>query len=149
MGSLRSIGCSLAVAALAAGCGGGAKDDAPQEPPPPQQACTQIGCADGVTVRVRGDVRRAKVARACVGGRCSRWRLRRGRIARIPIAVPEPGDRVRVTVRLLDADGVRLVRARTRARLTATRPNGPDCPPVCYSARVVLDAEQGRLRQVA
>ena len=150
-GSGISVG-ALALAALLAGCGGSSDgdDDAPQAPPPQQQVCTEIGCADGVTIRIRGTPPEAETARACVQGRCQRWRLRERGVWQVPMSrrAARTGS-VTVAVSVHDASGTRLRSDRIRARVTSSRPNGPDCPPVCFSAGVAFDAERGRLTQFA
>ena len=151
--ALRGIGFALAAAAFAAGCGGGdsATDEAPRrQPPPQQQVCTEIGCADGVTVRIRGTGPEAKTARVCVEGSCMRWRLRERGLWQVPMArAAARSGAVRVSVSVHDASGARLASGRIRARVSSSRPNGPDCPPVRYSAGVAFDAERGRLSQFA
>ncbi|HUH12140.1 MAG TPA: hypothetical protein VMK65_03485 [Longimicrobiales bacterium] len=103
----------------------------------PVRACTQIGCSDGLTVEVTGDVPSRYTVRVvpegaqateqacgdgmpCAGG------------AFFPDLTPE-----RATVQVLVDDEV-------VAELTVTpvyddvQPNGAGCPPICRQARVTV-----------
>lgn len=101
----------------------------------PMQACTMIGCSDGVTVVVRDAppapyavrltlpdgtrrVARCEAARGCAAG----------------LFVPDvSGDELQVEVL-----GPVATSTVVHPRYTESRPNGPSCPPVCRQARIEI-----------
>jgi len=91
------------------------------------QACTLIGCANGVEVQV--DEPGERPLEACVGATCS---LPSGPV--LWVEVPVDGE-VEVVVRV--AGGGDEV-DRTTARPTPRRPNGPTCGPECKTVRLRL-----------
>jgi len=136
----------ITVAAVVAipGVAGG-KD--PEDPP---VACTEIGCASGVHVRYDRLPAGARSARICVDGRCgAAQRLYEGGgflYARIPKAKHRSGAEVGVRIVVLDRKARVISRARTRATVKSFRPNGPGCPPTCYTAELRYDGAARRLR---
>ena len=94
------------------------------------QACTAIGCADGVYVQV--DEAGERPLEACVGATCSApggpvlW-----------VKVPVDGE-VEVVVRV--AGGGDEV-DRIIGTPTTRRPNGPTCDPECRTVRLRLTVE--------
>ena len=143
----------LAGALVAAGCGrlGGGM----------AQVCTEIGCVNGVTVAVAGVGLGAKggrvVAELCFDGACER-----GRYVQQPDGAARwdnqqldmfvSPDAVEVTLQLPEGDydeatvhevsltlrvaGGEPIRVQQQVNLERSQPNGPDCPPVCWQARV-------------
>jgi hypothetical protein len=128
----------LAVFLLPAGLAGG------QERP-----CTLIGCSSGIGVALPGPgelPRRAVRVTVCMNDRCTSTRLTRtsGQLVRVEdprLAGPGP---VRVRVVLRDGRGRRVSRAERDVTLLRAAPNGPDCPPACWSAALEFGAN-GRL----
>lgn len=109
----------------------------------PERACTLIACGPGVRVVVAAIPADARSARVCVEGSCGvRQRLDRpGPLtATLPPSARRGGERVRIAVRLLDRNGRTVGQVSRRATVRATRPNGPDCPPTCFQARIRIDA---------
>jgi len=121
-----AIGSTL-VLALLSGC-------RPASPAadPPIQICTKIGCSDGLTVVVEnapaapytvevglpdGTSRTAPCEAGCDGG-----------------LFFEGVTADEVTVRITGSAGTSS--QSVRPTYTDSRPNGPDCPPVCRQARV-------------
>lgn len=120
---------------------------------PPPRACTLIACAAGVRVRLGGLPAAARSARVCVAGRCGPVKpIERSRplTARLPRSQRTAGRVVQISIRLIDGQGQTVSRVSRRATVRRTRPNGPDCPPVCYQAVLHLGGPQGwRLSHVA
>ena len=124
----------IAVAGLAAAPAALAQD--------PPTACTLIGCDSGVRLDAV-DLPRARTVTLCVEDRCRRERANTD-LHFVATRSDGPGPvRVRVVVR--DRRGRVLVRAERAVTLRRFEPNGPECAPTCWSARVRLDG--GRLRQ--
>jgi hypothetical protein len=143
---LAALVAALALAALVAAIvvlasNGGSDPDAGE--PPPGRACTLIACSSGVTVRLSQPPERASSARVCVAGKCGRPRPL-DPVAAVRAPLPEAsrraGARVNVVVELLDGEGRLVERLAGRATVTRSRPNGPDCPPVCFQAKLTLSS---------
>jgi hypothetical protein len=140
-----ALAVALAAAALIAAIAVLAFDDGSDgdagAPPPPGRACTLIACAPGVTVRLPEPPPHASSARVCIDGACGRPH-QLGPVATLNAPLPRAsrraGARVSVTVELLDDRGRLVERRAGRATVTRSRPNGPDCPPVCFQAEAVL-----------
>ncbi|HVM20009.1 MAG TPA: hypothetical protein VM307_08615 [Egibacteraceae bacterium] len=123
--------------------------------------CTEIGCYSGVTFAVSGvglDASGGRVvAEICVDGDCERARYRqrpdgsaRWNNPRVDMSVSE--DRVEVTFHLdgedydeatahdvslwLRVDGGDPISLQREVHLERSQPNGPNCPPVCWQARI-------------
>ena len=113
----------VALLLASAGCG-------QVEPAGRDQACTLIGCANGVEVQV--DEQGERPLEACVGATCSApggpvlW-----------VDVPVEGE-VAVVVRV--AGGGDEV-DRIIATPTTRRPNGPTCGPECKTVRLRLTVD--------
>lgn len=124
-------------------------------------ACTQIGCDSGVTFAVSGVGLDAGggtvVAEACFDGRCERARYTQeangaAEWDNTQLQLFVGPDSVEVMLRLpeddydpdaaydvsleLRVDGGEPMRLDRRVHLERSQPNGPDCPPVCWQARV-------------
>ncbi|HET7431526.1 MAG TPA: hypothetical protein VFJ89_08470 [Nocardioides sp.] len=131
-------------AVVLTGCGGGS-DGAP---------CTAIGAASGVTfwyVDVVGRHPPAGVsAKACVGSTCRQLVIRRTRpvpMLQVPLDGADGSPRM-ASLTVTDRAGHRVFAGRTTARPALFEPNGHDCAPHAWVAR--LDASgRHRLRQVA
>ena len=126
-----------------------------------RQVCTAIGCVNAVSFAVTGaglgpDGGRI-VAEACFDGDCARTRYTQepsgasqatGR--RMDVLVES--DRVQILLHLPDADydeatahevslvlrvdGGEPIRVEREVNLDSSQPNGPNCAPVCWGARV-------------
>ena len=129
-----------ALAAFAAALVAGGQAGAAHAP------CTQMSCESGVSVTLDRLPARAAVVEVCAGDRCRRAPARDAQL--VFVRIPEADDRspnvrVRVRVRVFAPAG-RLLVARSRSvSLRAVRPNGGDCPPVCFIRR--LSFSGGRL----
>lgn len=132
---------ALAAAIVALAVDGGSDRD-PAEPPP-GRACTLIACSSGLTVHLSQPPARVSSARVCVEGACGQPRpLGLGAIvtARLPDASRRAGARVSFVIELLDDEGRLVERLAGRATVRRSRPNGPDCPPICFQAETTLRA---------
>ena len=149
---MRRLAITLALLALA-GCGDDEGGDAPRAtttPTPPGDglACTEIGCNDIAQVEFAEAPSGRVEVRMCVEDRCQTSVSRGQPPVALGIPLPASEDdsvRVSVTVR---RNGRTLARAAERIPVTTTRPNGPDCPPVCRIANARLDVASGTLAPV-
>ena len=117
-----------------------------EDPAPPTsgagRVCTLIGCESGVFFDA-GRYLAAHAAvrvRVCALGRC-RW-AGRGDQARLgqPLLVL-PGAReqaITITVTAFDGRGGVVLRRELVAQLRKAQPNGPECPPICFQASLLL-----------
>ncbi|HET7685297.1 MAG TPA: hypothetical protein VFM19_02705 [Candidatus Limnocylindria bacterium] len=148
----------LATAGVLAGCQLLQFPSASPEPSGTARLCTMIGCENGVTFVLDVDLlaETAYDVEACFDGRCER------QVLRVPPPTDGPftgitlgnvgldtgADTIRlrlgegsfegsheVSVKVL-LDGATLVDARATTELTPTRPNGPECEPLCWGAEV-------------
>jgi hypothetical protein len=114
-----------------------------------EQACTLIGCMDGVHIEVADElVGDAASLTACMGGMCSDHELQQDLPGVVPLVVVEreglaPRDRVDVTVEVRDEDGGLLAEHQQELVIEEQRPNGPGCPPVCATGRVTVASHPG------
>lgn len=127
-------------ALLLASCAQPAPQPAPQPATPPVQACTMIGCEDGLTVRaegspagpyrieIRAEGEETQVHECSSASEC-------GEIFLIGFLPDE------VTVEVVAEDGRRVSRT-VRPEYEALQPNGPGCPPTCRQARVTVPWEE-------
>ena len=150
----RRVGLRLLVGAvLVAGCGqlgfGG------------EQVCTAMGCVNGVTVSVAGIGLGPEggrvVAEFCFDGSCERTRYAQqpsgaSRSSNPQLEVFVQRDRVDVMLLLPDGDydeerahdvtltlrvaGGDPIRVERQVNLERSQPNGPDCAPLCWGARI-------------
>lgn len=105
--------------------------------------CTLIGCESGIFVpvrRIRRQLPKARSIELCSLGKCRRFRARTDFVS-VRLRGVRGKRRVRVKLVVRNRGGKRIHRDRIRVRLHRTQPNGPDCPPVCFSCRLVLDAD--------
>lgn len=105
--------------------------------------CTLVGCESGVFARV-GRIRRqlpkARSIELCSLGKCRSFRVRTD-LASLRLRDVRGKRRVRVKLVVRNRSGKRIHSDRIRVRLRRVRPNGPDCPPVCFSCMLALDAD--------
>jgi hypothetical protein len=129
----------LALLALASCGDDGAAQEPPRETPPAERACTLIGCANLAHVRFVGLPRGRLRIRLCADERCELIRSDGGGRVRASVPLAEgTGDTVRVSV-TVRRRGRTLLRVAERLPVETSRPNGPDCPPVCRSVKARLD----------
>ncbi len=136
---------------VAAGCGSDGSDGSgqPDDGPPPAKACTQASCVGSALVRLREIPADADSIRVCVEGRCKT--VRDGVSGGVRVPMP-PEDRSggasvhigAVFVEVRDRAGEVLVRRRSSIRLTAVRPNGRRCSPICWGGEVRIDLDPAR-----
>jgi hypothetical protein len=109
------------------------------------RACTLIGCDESsAQVRLSGLPRGAVEVRVCVDDRCHTASvLREGSVASVRLE-HELGDRARMVVDVRRRGRV-IARGAAEVPVKTSRPNGPDCPPVCRLAAARLDVASGRL----
>ena len=119
------------------------------------QACTEIGCSDGVMfVLARGALQATGgvVARACLDGKCKTHRLNRDTLTQgggVLVDVwfaPDTLDPGREYMASLTVrDGRRTIFELERpVTLETSQPNGADCPPTCHNAQVRVTAADVR-----
>ena len=113
----------LVVLLALAGCAGG-------------PSCALVGCTSQLTVRLPSGV---TAGEACVGDVCTS-RVVDGALL-VPLGRRAEGDAVRVTVTLPGAPRP----YEGEVPVQRTRPNGPDCPPVCVNGEAEVDAASGRV----
>jgi hypothetical protein len=143
---MRRLGIVLALLALA-GCGddGAADEPPPRETPPAGLACTEIGCNDIADVKFDGLPRGRIWIRVCAGERCVLSRGDGGGLEGTGVPLPAgTGDTVRVSV-TVRSRGRTLLRVAERLPVETSRPNGPDCPPVCRVVNARLHMAQRAL----
>lgn len=140
---------------LALGLGGFFAVRALDEGARKELACTQIGCTSGIGVQfpgLRRAIPRAWDVQVCAGADCVRWKAMHSDLTWVSTAwrgVPKrPEATYTADVQVLDRRGRVLLHLRRAVRLRKWTPNGPDCPPTCYSATLALDAAHGRLEPV-
>jgi hypothetical protein len=112
----------------------------------PPRVCTQIACESGVffdLADAKRDVPGTVAATVCVDRRCRRVRRLSNAIRVKPSSLS--GSPVRVRAVLYDRRGKRLLRVARSVKVKRTQPNGPDCPPICFSRRLRLETDPGRL----
>jgi len=121
----------------------------PRQQQTTEQGCTEIGCTSGISAQVsdvHGD-RRAAYVTLCMNSDCHRLTTKTDVVTVLEPSVSTP-ERVRVRLRVLDKHHHLLKQATRLATLTRTQPNGPCCPPTCFSAAFRYDARRNFLRQV-
>lgn len=115
-----------------------------EEPPPaapapqePQVACTMIGCEDGWSVEIVGELPDAYTVQISVAGDV---------VASVECSPVNPcGERVflpgvSATEAVLEVLGTgRELRWVVTPSYAEVQPNGPQCPPVCQQARVRVE----------
>ena len=100
---------------------------------------TLIGCESGVLVKLERLPTRAASVEVCAGGRCRRADVPLMAIAFVPVANAKArAGKLRVRVRVFAEGGQALFTRRRTVLLRAFRPNGGDCPPVCYQRTLRL-----------
>jgi hypothetical protein len=148
---VRRPAITLALLALA-GCGDDGeapRATATATPPSGGLACTEIGCSNVAQVEFEGAPRGRVEVRMCVEERCQ-TSVSRGQPP-VALGIPLPqsvGDSVRVTV-TMRRNGRTVARVDEQIPVRTTRPNGPDCPPVCRQANARLDVATKTLVPIA
>jgi hypothetical protein len=136
------LGTALLLVALA-GCGddGGAGSTVPDHP------CTEIGCGPPSAIVELSGMRAEPVAvTICAEQRCATVRSRGDQLTAVNVGLPEDaGESVRVVVEVRSGRRV-LTKQAAVVPVKSSRPNGPDCPPVCKLARARLDVGAGVLK---
>ena len=131
---------ALVLVALA-GCGDdGAGSAVPDHP------CTEIGCGPPSAIVELSGMRAEPVAvTICAEQRCATLRSRGDQLTEVNVGLPDDaGDSVRVVVEVRSGRRV-LTKQAAVIPVKSSRPNGPDCPPVCKLARARLDVGSGVL----
>ena len=106
-----------------AGCGG-------------EVACPLIGCVSQLTVRLPAGVTSGT---ACVQGVCTSQVV--DGVLLVPLGRRAEGDTALVTVTLSGTTQP----YEGEVPLTRTRPNGPNCAPVCVNGDAAVDVDAGRV----
>lgn len=134
----------LTVTALIAAVGiSGCRPSAAPTSAPPDTACTRIGVLpNGVMVHVRGSVSLAGAAvTACTNAGCQTAAAKGGEVTSRQVFVKQPAisttKPITISVTVRSRDG-RVIAPRTEQAVIAVKeqPNGPDCPPTAYLAKV-------------
>lgn len=111
-----------------------------------QQVCSLVGCESQIVVRLAAVPRVAQVpfarVRVCASGRCSVTPARSSGAHLVAPAL-EGSSPVKVSVTFTTRSGKRLWSRTRMVWLTRSQPNGPDCPPVCWTGRLAV--RDGRL----
>lgn len=119
-------------------------------------ACTLVGCVSGLSFRsprlsdLMASADGATV-RVCLDGACRQTTVARGTCAGellcgpagVTMFEPGTGDLIAAphtaSITVTGPDGATLLdERRSGIRFGQVRPNGPDCPPVCYAASIQL-----------
>jgi len=131
---------ALVLLALA-GCG---DDDAGSGVP--DHPCTEIGCGPPSAIVELSGMRAAPVAvKICAEQRCATLRSRGDQLTSVNVGLPDDaGESVRVVIEVRSGGRV-LTKQAAVVPVKSSRPNGPDCPPVCKIARAHLDVAAGVL----
>lgn len=136
----RAIGRFLGVAAIPvlmvslSSCGG--SSDA---------SCTAVGCTTGAQVDLSAlplQPGPKSSVTICVGSHCSTTRSQ-GRSALVGAGAEAPYNNQRiviVTITMTGPSGAVLAHSSVRAQLSRYQPNGAECPPTCFVARLRLTA---------
>ena len=126
----------LVVLGAVAGCGNGSA----------AADCTEIGCLPAsAQLQLSGLPSGPAVVELCADEECRTVRGTRGRLGRVSVALPRSaGDRVRIRVSVRSR-GKAIAEDAALIPVESTRPNGPDCPPVCRYARSRMDLATHRL----
>ncbi len=98
--------------------------------------CTLLGCVSQLTVRLPAGV---AAGEACVAGVCTSEVV--DGALRVPLGRRAEGDTAWVTVTLRGTPAS----YEGEVPLARTRPNGPNCAPVCVNGSAVLDPASGRV----
>ena len=98
--------------------------------------CTNIGCVSALTVRLPAGV---TTGEACVAGICV-TEVVQG-VLQVPLGRRAEGDSAEVTLTL----GGNATVLEGTIPLTRSRPNGPNCQPVCVTGEAVVDLDAGRV----
>ena len=110
------------------------------------QICPLAGCESQVVVSLRSVPRVAQApfgrVRVCAAGTCTVTPAR-SRGAHHPVPNVQGPQPVKVAVTFTTRSGTPLWRRTRAATLRRSQPNGPDCPPVCWTGRLVV--RDGRL----
>lgn len=119
----------LGIVSVAAACSSQAQDT------PEPVACTLIGCVNGLTLELRGNLPDTYTVTARAG---TVVRTRECSTAQ-PCGqiVFEDFNPNTVTIEVTSAAGT--VRREVTPEYRESRPNGPNCPPVCRQATVAVD----------
>lgn len=164
MSSRFSFALFFFVAAAASACSGASSS--PTEPEP--RVCTDIGCHDGLVLRFRPDAGWAPGAyrvrleidgsaiscegqlplRSCDTGNtfsCSHSSVRIGESG-CALPVEQHGlaqvfidsTTVKSLAFSIERDGVEIAHTTLQPSYQRSQPNGPDCPPVCANALIVV-----------
>jgi hypothetical protein len=120
-------GCAIFTLALMAGAS--SCDD-------PVQACTLIGCIDGLEIVLTGSVPDSVTVEATASGGETRTAecVRSDGCVYVAFEGFHPEE---VTVRVAWDSGT--IAVTLEPAYTVSQPNGPDCPPICRYSRVVID----------
>lgn len=105
------------------------------------RVCTAIGCVSGISVEtrpLRSLMPEAYTVTACMDRRCVRAPARGNNFKVESRTARGPGP-VRVRIVIRGRDGTVLLRLARGVRLQRNQPNGPDCPPICWSRGVYPD----------
>ena len=101
------------------------------------QACTEIGCVNGITLLVAKAPAGTKRLVMCVDDRCRRKPLQK--VVRMGC---DEAESVRLAVVAKDGRNRRIGRYEATVPLTASQPNGPNCPPTCFFGTARLNGER-------
>ena len=96
--------------------------------------CTLIGCTDGLTVVLRGDVPAGVTIVATAADGSQRTAQCESGPCRVAFEGFHPEE---VSVRVTWSDG--SVAVTVRPQYMVSQPNGPNCPPTCRSDRVLIE----------
>lgn len=152
---LAATAAAIAVAAIGgAACSPGSDEPRTATSSPPAGptagqpvACTEIGCHSGVFADLSG-LRRSNpsVSRIeiCLGSSCGTFTREQFDSANAVNRRLKGEGLRRVTLVGYDDSGDVVLRDSVSAPSVRSQPNGPDCPPVCFSVTVRVDPE-GRL----
>ncbi len=141
---LRARLASVLLVAALAGCGDGGADSAV-----PDHPCTEIGCGpSSASVELTGMRAVPVTVKICAEQRCATLGSRGDQLTEVNVGLPENvGDSVRVVVEVRSGRRV-LTKQAAVIPVETSRPNGPDCPPVCKFARARLDVAGGVLEPI-
>lgn len=145
--AIGGTGCGSDSQPRTAGPTGATGVTGPAEPGPTARVCTEIGCNSGVFAdlsKLRSAEPSVDKVELCLGSTCDTFTREEFSYAGVVNRRLKGEGLRRATLVGFDESGNVVLRDSLSAPSVRSQPNGPDCPPVCFSVQVRVDPE-GRL----